>query len=362
MKLILVGAIVIALSFAVWFFLRGRSDKPPAPKAEVLRGIDSDLRDLAAKGLSGTLLLAQDGEVLMTRGYGLADRSSGRAVTIETGFDIGSLVKPITAAAILQLESQGKLRLDDRIGKFFTDAPSDKAAITVKELLDHSSGLPDIVDSHSKPADYMPDFDYEPVSRDEIVRRALHASLIFPPGQKSEYSNLGYSLLGAIIELSSGQGYESYVQDHILRPAGMTRTGYLAPGWKSGELAVGYYKGERWGTPLEHRWLADGPSWNLRANGGMLSTVGDLYKWIVALEGNILLTPAAKEKFASFYIHKNQRGTRTMGAAGSNNVFDACYLWYVDEHRVLIMLTSSDKYRAEKMIPDLAKEMRRIRQ
>ncbi|MEA2238847.1 MAG: hypothetical protein QOC81_3571 [Thermoanaerobaculia bacterium] len=360
-KLILVAAIILGLSGAAWLYIRWRSERP-ASKEEVLRGIDADLQALSLKGFAGTLLLAQDGQVLLTRGYGLADRESGREVTIETGFDIGSLVKPFTAAAILQLESQGKLHLDDRLGRFFTGVPADKAAITVKELLDHSSGLPDIVDAGSKPVDYVADFDYEPVSRDEIVRRALHAALIFPPGQKSEYSNIGYSLLGVIIEIASGKGYEAYVEEHILRPAGMASTGYRTPGWKKSELAVGYQKGERWGTPLDHRWLADGPSWNLRANGGMISTAQDLYKWLQALEGNNVLTPDAKAKFASFYIHKNQRGTRTMGAAGSNNVFDACYLWYVDEHRALIMLTNSDKYRAEKMIPDLAKEMRRIRQ
>lgn len=239
--------------------------------------------------------------------------------------------------------------------------PADKAAITVNQLMDHSSGLPDIVGANSSPIDYVPDTDYQPVSRDEIVRRALHAKLIFSPGEKSEYSNIGYSLLGAIIEIASGQSYEAYVHDRIFRPAGMARTGYLIPNWKNGELAVGYYKGQRWGTPLEHPWIGDGPSWNLRANGGMLSTVQDLYKWIQALEGNKILTPAATQKFFNLYVHKNKRGARTMGAAGSNDVFDASYLWYVDEHRLLIMLTNSDQYRAEKMIPDLAKEMRRIR-
>lgn len=359
-KSILIAALVAGAGVAGWLFFRWRSETPES-KEEVVRGIDGDLVALSKKGFAGSVLLASGGDVLMTRGYGLADRSGGRAVTPETGFDIGSLVKPITAVAVLQLESQGKLRTDDTLGKFFPGVPADKSTLTVSELLDHSSGLPDIVDANSAPIDYTSDFDYQPVSRDEIVRRALRATLIFAPGKKSEYSNLGYSLLGAIIEKVSGEGYEAYVQDHILRSAGMSRTGYLIPGWKSGELAVGYHKGERWGTPLEHPWLADGPSWNLRANGGMLSTVQDLYKWIQALEGNTLLTPAAKQKFFDLYVHRNKRGTRTMGAAGSNDVFDASYLWYVDEHRVLIMLTNSDQYRAEKLIPDLAKEMLRIR-
>lgn len=359
-KSMLIAVVVVSAGVAGWWFLHWRGETPKS-KEEVVRGIDSNLVTLSGKGFAGSVLLANGGDVLMMHGYGLADRSSGRLVTPETGFDIGSLVKPITAVAVLQLESQGKLRTEDSIGKFFPGVPPDKGRITVNELLDHSSGLPDFVAADSAVTEYTPDLDYQIVSRDEIVRRALHATLIFPPGKKSEYSNLGYSLLGAIIEKVSGQGYEAYVQDHIFRPAGMARTGYLIPGWKNGELAVGYYKGERWGTPLEHPWMADGPSWNLRANGGMLSTVQDLYKWIQALEGNELLRPVEKEKFFGLYVHRNKRGTRTMGAAGSNDVFDASYLWYIDEHRVLIMLTNSDHYRAEKMIPDLAKEMLRIR-
>jgi len=359
-RLVLVASVVIAASVAVWFFMRWRSETPKS-KEEVVRGIDADLVKRAGKGFAGSVVLAKDGQVLLNRGYGLADRSSGRPVTLDTGFDIGSLVKPFTAAAILQLESEGKLHTSDAIGRFFPGVPADKAAITLNQLLDHSSGLPDIVDVTSSPVEYTPDFDYQPVSRDEIVRRALHAKLIFSPGEKSEYSNLGYSLLGAIVEIVSGQGYEAYVHDHIFRPAGMSRTGYRIPGWTNGQLAVGYYKGKRWGTPLDHPWMVDGPSWNLRANGGMLSTVQDLYKWIQALEANTLLAPPAKQKFFDLYVHKNKRGTRTMGAAGSNDVFDASYLWYVDEHRVLILLTNSDQYRAEKMIPDLAKEMVRIR-
>lgn len=359
-RTLMVVGVAGVLIISVWLFVRWRSETPK-PKEEVLRDIDGNLAILAGKGLAGSLLLAQDGAVLLSRGYGLADRSSGRKVTPETGFDIGSLVKIFTAAAILQLESQGRLSSGDAIGRFLPNVPPDKAGITVQELLEHSSGLPDIVDASSTPLEYTPDFDYQPVTRDEIVRRALNARLIFPPGRKSEYSNIGYSLLGVIIEKASGVAYERYVHDNLFQPAGMDRTGYLLPGWKSSELATGYYKGKRWGTPLEHPWLADGPSWNLRANGGMLSTAQDLYKWVQALEGNVILKEPAKEKLDALFVHKNKRGARTMGGAGSNEVFDACSLWYLDEHRVLIMLTSSDEYRAEKMIPDLAKEMRRIR-
>jgi CubicO group peptidase (beta-lactamase class C family) len=353
-------AIVLAAGWSIWIY-RERQPPPTQSKEQVVSEIDANLSGLTSKGFSGAVLLAQDGMVLLHKTYGLADRSSGRPITTSTGFDIGSLVKPFTATAILKLESQGKLQRSNSIALFFPNAPPDKAPITVQQLLTHSSGLPDIVDANWNPLAYVPDFDYIPVSRNEIVQRAMSAKLLFKPGEKSVYSNLGFSLLGGIIEIASGEPYEQFLRKTIFEPAGMNRTGYLGPGWKSGELAVGYLDGKPWGTPLDHQWLADGPSWNLRANGGMISTADDLYKWIVALDGNKLLSEVEKKAFFDLNVHLNRRGTRTMGVAGSNNVFDACYLWYVDEHRVLVMLTNSDTWRAEKLVPDLARQMRSIR-
>jgi CubicO group peptidase (beta-lactamase class C family) len=355
---IAVLVVIVLAGAAVWYF-RTR-EEPPLPKEQVIADIDGYLNSLTPKGFAGSVLLEDGDSVLLDKAYGAADRATARPVTTATGFDIGSLVKPFTATAILKLETGGKLRRSDPISRFFPNAPADKAHITIQQLLDHTSGLPDIVDSASKPASYTPDFDYEPVSRDEIVRRAMNTKLLSSPGEKSRYSNIGYSLLGVIIEIASGQPYEQFVRETILLPAGMTRTGYLAPGWKSADLAAGYVHDQRWGTPLEHRWLPDGPSWNLRANGGMLSTTADLAKWIHAIDGETLLTPGEKKALFDLSVHRNKRGARTMGAAGSNDVFDACYLWYLDEHRLLIMLTNSDAWRAEEMIPDLAKRMRRI--
>jgi CubicO group peptidase (beta-lactamase class C family) len=348
---IFIVAVAAVVAGAIWY-LRGREESPQ-PKEVVIRGIDDYLSGLTSKGFAGSVLLEDNGVVLLDKGY-------GQGITTATGFDIGSLVKPFTAVAILKLESRGKLHRSDPISRFFPSAPPDKARITVQQLLEHTSGLPDIVDAASKPLAYAPDYDYEPVSRDEMVRRAMNAKLLSAPGAKSQYSNTGYSLLGAVVEIASGEPYEQFVRETIFVPAGMSRTGYLGPGWKSSELAAGYQHGQRWGTPLDHRWLSDGPSWNLRANGGMLSTTADLAKWIHALDGDKLLTAAEKGALFALYVHRNKRGARTMGAAGSNDIFDACYLWYVHEHRLLVMLTNSDKWRAEEMVPDLAKRMRRI--
>jgi len=351
---LLVGAVAAASG------LRGEPSQPPPPREGFVSQIDARLRSLVPRGFAGSVLLVDHGEVLLSRGYGSADRVTGRPVTPETGFDIGSLVKPFTMAAVLKLQSQGKLRATDAISSVLPGVPPDKAHITIRQLMTHAAGLPDIVDARSTPVEYTTEFDYEPVSRDEIVRRAMNARLVGEPGGRSEYSNLGYSLLGVIVELASGRDFETYLREQLFEPAGMTRTGYLAPGWQAKELAVGYRRDVPWGTPLDHAWLPDGPSWNLRGNGGMLSTAPDLYRWIEALESDRLLPPAERDAFLGMSVTANRRGTRTLGPSGGNGIFNACYLWYLDEHRLIVMLTSSDTYRAEKMVPEIAGEMRRM--
>lgn len=317
--------------------------------------INQYLNDLESKGFSGAVLLAKDNKIVLRKGYGFADRKGNRKVTPETGFDIGSITKVFTSVAIFKLEQQGKLSLDDKITKYFKNVPPDKAEITISELMNHTSGLQDLVKPDGSPTLYTTDYDFEPVSRAEIIKRALISKLLSKPGATTEYSNTGYSLLGAIIEMTSGKTYEKYVHDELFVPAGMKRTGYQTPHWKNGDLAIGYEKDQPWGTPLDHAWLKDGPSWNLRANGGMLSTVDELFLWVQALQAFKMLPKKANEKFfASLALRPNQRGVRVMGPSGGNGVFNAVYMVVLEEHRVLVVLSNTDKYPAEDYIGKLA--------
>jgi len=119
----------------------------------------------------GAVLVAKGGEVVLAKGYGLADRESGTPWTADTYVSIGSITKQFTAAAILKLEAQGKLAVEDKVGKFFKDAPDDKRGITLHQLLTHTSGL-------------ASDFagDYDPVGRDEYVKRIFASKLESAPG------------------------------------------------------------------------------------------------------------------------------------------------------------------------------------
>lgn len=330
---------------------------------ELGANLDSRMREITAKGFSGVFFVAKDGKIVLNKGYGLADRERGVSYNPNTVFDIGSITKQFTGAAILKLEMQGKLKTTDKISKFFKDAPTDKADITLHQLLTHSAGFIDVLGR-----------DYEKITRAEMIKGAMASKLLFAPGERYEYSNLGYSLLAAIVETTSGKSYERYLHDNLFKPAAMKQTGYLIPKWKPENFAVGYQKdGARWGTPVEQLWDKDGPFWNLRGNGGILSTVGDLYKWHTALEGEKILSAAAKEKYfaphvpeqpakISFYgygwvTQKTRRGTKLISHDGGNQFFYANFRRYVDDKTVVLVATNAPM---QELASDFAKTVNSI--
>lgn len=309
--------------------------------------LDEHLSRLADKGFSGAFLIAKNGQIILEKGYGSANRENKIPYTPATVFDIGSITKQFTGAAILKLEMQGKLKTSDKISKYFKDVPADKADITLHHLLTHSAGLIDALGN-----------DYDKIPRGEMIKAALDSKLQTVPGETYSYSNLGYSLLGAIVEIVSKKSYERFLHDNLFAPAKMRQTGYSIPAWKRETIASGYQSdGKNWGTPLDKTWDKGEPFWNLRGNGGILSTVQDLYKWHLALEGEKILSKAAKEKYFAPYIkeqpaaksfygygwvtQKTKRGTRLVSHDGGNGVFYALFRRYVDEDTVLIMASNA---------------------
>jgi hypothetical protein len=327
------------------------------PKEGVVRGelgakLDAYFSRLPPFGYAGGLVVTKGNEIVLAKGYGLADRQAKRPVTAQSVFCLGSITKQFTGAAILKLEMQGKLGTSDLLSKFVGSVPPDKEGITLHHLLTHTAGLP---------SDLGPS-DYEAVSRDEIVKRALATKLLTPPGRRYRYSNVGYSLLGAVVEIVSGQPYEAFLREHLFLPAGMPNTGYRLPKWDAESLAQGYQGDERWGTVVE-RLPADGPHWNLRANGGVHSTLTDMLRWHRALEGEKVLSAAAKEKlFAphtpegdgdeSHYgygwaIFKTRRGTKLVAHNGGNGILSADCRRYVDDGVFVFVTSTSSEWQID---------------
>lgn len=339
-RTILLGALAMGL---------GSTAAAQTPR-EIVKGplgeqLDQHVSRLEGLGFAGVVLVDKDGVVVLRKGYGLANRATSQRFTPQTPFDIGSITKQFTAAAILKLEMQGKLRVSDPISRFFDGVPADKQGITLHQLLTHTSGLENGFGE-----------DYDAMTRDALVAKALGSKLQSAPGERFSYSNAGYSLLGAVIEKASGQPYEQFLRDQLFKPAGMTMTGYRLPKWKPAEIAHGYQGETDWGTPLDHPWAPDGPWWNLRANGGMLSTAEDLHRWRTALDGDRIFSAAAKAKLVTPYVKETEggpfhygygwfvsttdRNTRLAAHTGTNGVFYADFQRYLDE-RVALFAGSS---------------------
>jgi CubicO group peptidase (beta-lactamase class C family) len=311
-------------------------------------------------GFSGSVLVAVKDKIILSGGYGMADIEKNTPFTKDTVSSIGSITKQFTGAGILKLKMMGKLHVNDPITKFFQNVPEDKKDITLHHLLTHTAGFPGAI-GH----------DFDPVARDEFIAQIQRTELRRQPGTLYEYSNVGYSLLGIIIELVSGKSYEEFLYEYLFKPAGMMNTGYLMPDWDEAILAHGYQSGNDWGTLLDHPGLDDGPGWHLRGNGGILSTVEDMYKWHKALEGNAVLGEEAKklyyhphvpegENADSFYgygwaLFTTPRDTRLIAHNGGNPYFSADFLRYVDEDVVIIALANTHEYRAWQITEGLAK-------
>ncbi len=312
--------------------------------AGVGAALDEHMRRLVPFGFNGVLLVVKDGRTLVRGGYGKADLETGRPFTPETPFYIGSLTKQFTAAGILKLEMEGRLRVTDSIGRFLPVVPQDKRGITLHQLLTHSAGLP---------GDPPGGVDGER-DREAAVREILEAPLRRAPGTGYAYSNGGYVLLAAVIETAAGVPYEQYLREKLWEPAGMMHTGYRPRGMEA--VAVGYRGGTRWGTPMERHIFPDGPTWSVRGAGAMLSTLDDLHAWSRALDGESVLSAEARAKLWAPHVAENSRGTSHYGYGwvigrtsrgtplvwhnGSNGVYYAELRRYTDEG-VLVIAASN---------------------
>lgn len=359
-KLIVVGAALVHLLVHRIAWAEPAVPRGPVVVGDVGKRVGEFLSRFSEWGYAGAVLVAKDGEVVLAQGYGLADRASKRPNSPTTVFTVGSITKQFTGAAILLLVQAGKISVSDPITKYFNDVPEDKRAITVHQLLTHSAGFAGAIGS---------DFDTS-LSRDAFLREALAAPLEFKPGERYEYSNVGYSILGILIEKITGVGYEQYLHDHLFSPAGMTRTGYLLPKYRDDELAIAYDDGRPWGSVIRKEMLPDGPSWHLRANGGIHSTVIDMYRWHLALQGERILSAESKAKLFAPHIAENPEESSHYGYGwaifrtpngkliahnGGNRFFSADFRHYVDKNLMFFVTCSAAGYDIDSISEKIAR-------
>lgn len=238
---------------------------------------------VADKTFMGAVLVTSADKVLLDKGYGQADLEWASPNTPDVKFDIGSLSKQFTAALVLVLQDDGLLKLDDPVGNYLTDIPEAWKAITLAQLLGHTSGIPDLWSDKGFGAWSM-----SPRTAREVLDYFRDKPLLAPPGAEYHYSSTGYILAGLVIEKVGGRTYGDLLRQHIFEPLGMKDSGLDADSLVLSRRARGYTI--RDGALVRERPMSMEVGW---AAGAIYSTTHDLLRWEQGLYGGKLLSPAS---------------------------------------------------------------------
>jgi CubicO group peptidase (beta-lactamase class C family) len=299
--------------------------------------ITAQMRSQKIPGLSLTVI--KDGTIVKVQGYGLADVKNKVTATPETIYDIASVSKALLGTGLMLLVQEGVLSLDDPITKHLDDVPPSWRGITIRHLLTHTSGLVRDAPGYNQ---------YRDQEDSEVIKTTYSLPLRFPPGEKWEYSNAGYSPLAKIITKLTGRPWTEYMAERVFKPAGMTSTYPVNTGASLPNRARGYADND---TPLKE---ADHRRALLPA-GGFLSTVVDLAKWDALLERDSFLTEATRRQMWTAVTLNNGttypyglgweldaqgsvKGRRVVRHGGSVIGFRAEFARFVDDRLTIIVL------------------------
>lgn len=306
-------------------------------------------------GFSGTVLVALNGDAKFKKGYGWANAEWEIPNTVNTKFRVGSITKQFTSMAVMQLQEQGKLKVQDSICLYLSPCPDTWKPVTVHHLLTHTSGIPSYTG--------LPDFQkisVLPKTTDEMIALFRDLPLEFVPGSGFKYNNSGYFLLGAIIEKVTGRKYEEVLRDQIFTPVGMSDTGYDRSDLILPRRAAGYARsGEG---------IANARYLDMRqpyAAGALYSTVEDLLKWDQALYADRLLPAAAKavmftpfkDDYAYGWLVPQPSpatfGHRQTSHAGGINGFSSMLIRLPDDKMTIVVLANNESSNASRIARDL---------
>jgi CubicO group peptidase (beta-lactamase class C family) len=328
---------------------------PPAADAQAVAAKIDAYMDAAVRHdhFAGSILVARDGKPLLSKGYGMASYELQVPNQPDTVFRIASLTKQFTAMAVMQLQEQGRLQIGDSVCKYLDDCPAAWQPVTLRHLLTHGSGIPNV----SSLPTWDEDLGLKRYRRPELVRLFRDLPLDFAPGEKFKYSNSGYFLLGLVIERASGKSYGDFLRDGIFAPLGMAHSLFddnrkIIPG-----RATGYYSR---GSEFISAPFID-PTTTFSA-GGITSTTGDLLRWDQALYTDKLVSRRSLDEIFTanqggygFGWQLGERlGRRKTEHSGSLNGFSAYILRFPDERVTVIVLSNSDRASAGRTGSNLA--------
>lgn len=293
---------------------------------------------VANKQFMGSVLVARGDQVLFSKGYGSANLEWGIPDTPSTKFRLGSITKQFTAASILLLEERGKLKVEDPVKKYLPDAPAAWDKMTIFNVLTHTAGIPNFTS--------FPDYrstEAIPTTPEKLVARFRDKPLEFEPGEKWNYSNSGYVLLGYLIERISGVSYEKFVQDNIFTPLGMKDSGYDSNSAVIARRAAGYEPGPN--GPVNAGFVHMSIPF---AAGALYSTTEDMLRWEQGLFGGKVLSAASLQKmttpFKSDYAFGLQvhtvNGHKVIDHSGGIEGFSTMLAYYPEDKLTLVALAN----------------------
>jgi CubicO group peptidase (beta-lactamase class C family) len=302
----------------------------------------------------GTALVAKNGEVILKKGYGMANIELDVPNIPGMKFQIGSITKQFTATAILQLQERGLLNLGDPITRHLPEYPEESGnKVTIHHLLSHTSGIPSYTDMR-----YLMAKKALPVSVDDLLTTFKNEPLEFEPGEKYKYSNSGYVVLGAIIETVSGKSYEDYIRENILEPLKMNNSAYDHRDKIVKNRAAGY-------TPDEKGELRNADFVHMSAPyaaGALYSTVEDMLIWDQALYTekileksslNKMFTPI-KDNYGYGWVIEQKYARTLVWHNGGIDGFHTTFNRWVDDSLCIVVLSNNDSAPVENIASGLA--------
>lgn len=379
------GAVALAAGLGGAWWLGATSGHPPAsPEGDTATGVAGELADEPPQEIAapppvpmpadldlqiadyirdygrhfgptfefhGAILIARDGKVEYRHGFGSADPAHARPNTPATQFRLGMLTEQFTAAAILQLRDGGMLELDDTVAEHLPNFPNGRR-ITIENLLDHTSGLPNYTD--------LPNFHRWkalPHRTEEMLGRFSELPLEFAPGTDFNPTNSGYFVLGAIIERVSGLGYGEYMQRFVFEPAGMTASAF-GDHYDGGNQALGnvWNVEEQLEPPDPIDMSVFGGA------GGLVSTVEDFARWDAALYGGEVLSRSSAEQmldpnrfgYGFGWLVGEAYGQRVVSFPGAIDGFNAAVMRFTGDRTLVVVLANTEVVPAGRIAEDIA--------
>ncbi|HEY1750737.1 MAG TPA: serine hydrolase domain-containing protein [Caulobacteraceae bacterium] len=324
--------------------------------------LDAWMERFTSPGRPGAAVgVRQGGAVIHEAGYGLANLEWDIPIGTDTVFRLGSITKQFTAAAVVKLAEAGKLGLGDPLERWLADCPAPWRGVTVRQLLDHSAGIANYTDDDR--------FMTEEVRRDhslaQLIEQFRDLPPDFAPGERYQYSNSGYVLLGAVIEAASGQDYETCLRTQLFEPLGLARTAYLYDEPIVPRRASGY---------VGYRAPQNAPMismYNPHAAGALGSTVGDLLRWEAALRGGEVVSAAGYRDMTTpgrfndgapmFYglglVRIAVRGETVIGHGGGINGFVTYLAHWPDHDLTVVVLANSGAFPVQQACFGLARRV-----